>query len=162
LRSGGPDLGRQYPRPAHRLRPLRRHRDRILARDGPGPAHVRPRGHHRRRADPCRRYRGGSAGRGDPGGPVRRAGRRTAAHGRLVVVAHVVRLRLWLLGHTLRKRVWQMIGMILGCLYALYMVGMITVGAIAGGAAAPERTPLIIVAGGAVIVLAWWIIPSLA
>jgi len=78
------------------------------------------------------------------------------------VVAHLVRLRLRLLGNTLRKSVWQMIGMILGCLYALYMVGMITVGAIAGGAAAPELTPLIIVAGGAVIVLAWWIIPILA
>src|SRR5699024_804551 len=120
-----------------------------------------PRGHHRRRADPGRRHRGRSTGRGNPGGPVRRAGRWTSAHGRTVVVAHLVRLRLRLLGNTLRKSVWQMIGMILGCLYALYMVGMITVGAIAGGAAAPELTGGIIVIGGALVVLAWWIIPVL-
>src|SRR5699024_6354164 len=153
LRLRRPRRGRHRPRLTQRLRSLRRHRDRLLPCDGPAPAPVPPRGHHRRRADPRRRHRGGSAGRRHSGGPVRRAGRRTSTHGRTVVVAHLVRLRLRLLGNTLRKSVWQMIGMILGCLYALYMVGMITVGAIAGGAAAPELTPLIIVVGGAVIVL---------
>jgi ABC-2 type transport system permease protein len=75
------------------------------------------------------------------------------------VVAQLVRLKLTLLANTFRRSVWQTIGVVVGGLYALGVVGLAVVGAIAGGTTDPVVTGQVITLVGAVVVLAWWLVP---
>lgn len=75
------------------------------------------------------------------------------------MVAHFLRLKLTLLGNTLRRSVWQTIGLCIALLYALFVVGSLVVAAIAGGAADPLLTGHVITLVGTITVLCWWIVP---
>ncbi len=78
------------------------------------------------------------------------------------MVAQFVRLKLALLANTLRRSVWQTIGIIIALLYGLSIAVMVVGGAIAGGTADPTTTGSVIVVGGAVVVLGWWFVPLVA
>ena len=78
------------------------------------------------------------------------------------MVAHLVRLRLTLLGNTFRRSVWQTIGFILGVLYALFLVVMAVIGAVAGGGVNAELTGQIIVVVGSLVILGWLVVPVFA
>ncbi|WP_022918529.1 hypothetical protein [Ruania albidiflava] len=78
------------------------------------------------------------------------------------MVAHLVRLRLTLLANTFRKSVWQAIGFILGALYALFVVSMAVIGAVAGGGVDAVVAGQVIIVVGALVVLAWWLVPVFA
>ncbi|GAB3161334.1 hypothetical protein GCM10027059_11240 [Myceligenerans halotolerans] len=75
------------------------------------------------------------------------------------MVAHFLRLKLTLLGNTLRRSVWQTIGLCVALLYALVVVGSLVIAAIAGGGADPVLTGHVITLVGAVTVMCWWIVP---
>jgi ABC-2 type transport system permease protein len=75
------------------------------------------------------------------------------------VVAQLVRLKLTLLANTFRRSVWQTIGIVVGSVYALVIVGLVVVGAIAGGTADAVVTGQVVTIVGAVVVLAWWLVP---
>ncbi|MCL2595013.1 MAG: hypothetical protein FWD83_05790 [Promicromonosporaceae bacterium] len=75
------------------------------------------------------------------------------------MVAQFIRLRLTLLGNTLRKSVWQTIGIVVSGLYALAMVTLAVGLALFGGLRDAALTGEIITLVGALLVLAWWVIP---
>ncbi len=78
------------------------------------------------------------------------------------MVAHFVRLRLTLLANAFRRSVWQMIGYLFALLYALFVITMLVVGAVAGGGVNAELTGQIILLGGSLAVVAWWVVPIFA
>ncbi|QOR69876.1 hypothetical protein IM660_14635 [Ruania alkalisoli] len=78
------------------------------------------------------------------------------------MVAHFVRLRLMILANTFRRSVWQMIGYLFAILYALFVIGMAVVGAVAGGGVDPQLTGQIILLAGALAMVAWWVVPIFA
>ncbi|WP_125776767.1 hypothetical protein [Antribacter gilvus] len=75
------------------------------------------------------------------------------------MVAHLVRLKLTLLGNTFRRSVWQTIGLIAACLYGLGVVGMLVAAVIATGSYDTEVLGLVVTLGGALATLGWWLIP---
>ncbi|PRZ07780.1 ABC-2 type transport system permease protein [Isoptericola sp. CG 20/1183] len=78
------------------------------------------------------------------------------------MVAHLVRLRLRLLANTLRRSVWQTIGLCFAALYGLTVVGFFVAASIAGGRTDPVLTGQVLTVVGAVVVLAWWVVPLFA
>lgn len=78
------------------------------------------------------------------------------------MVAHLVRLKLTLLRNTLKKSVWQTVGLVLGILYGLGVISMALIGLAVLGTTAPEVAGQIVTIVGAVVVLAWWIVPLFA
>ncbi|QAY70304.1 hypothetical protein [Xylanimonas protaetiae] len=75
------------------------------------------------------------------------------------MVAQLVRLKLTLMANAFRRSVWQTIGIVVGSLYAVAVVLLAVVGAIAGGTADAVVTGQVMVIVGAVAVLAWWLVP---
>ncbi|RPF22538.1 hypothetical protein [Myceligenerans xiligouense] len=75
------------------------------------------------------------------------------------MVAHFLRLKLTLLGNTLRRSIWQTIGLCFALLYALFAVGGLVIAAIIGGGMDPLLTGHVITLAGAITVLCWWIVP---
>ena len=71
----------------------------------------------------------------------------------------LVRLRLTLLGNTLKRSVWQTIGIVLAGLTALSVVGSVVVLALLGGAWDAELTGQLLVIVGAATMLGWWLFP---
>lgn len=78
------------------------------------------------------------------------------------MVAHFLRLKLTLFGNTLRRSVWQVIGLAVALLYALGVVATLVGAAIAGGGENPVVTGHLITVAGALVVLAWWVVPVFA
>jgi ABC-2 type transport system permease protein len=78
------------------------------------------------------------------------------------VVAHLVRLRLTLLGNTLRRSVWQTIGLAVAVLYGLSVVTVLVGAAIVGGRTDPGLTGDALTLVGALVVLGWWVVPLFA
>lgn len=79
------------------------------------------------------------------------------------MAAHLVRLKLALLRNGLRRSVWKVVGLLLGAVYALFLVGLAVVGLVALGAqddAGLTRT--VVVLGGALLVAGWWLLPLVA
>ncbi len=75
------------------------------------------------------------------------------------MVAQLVRLKLTLLGNGFRRSVWQTIGFVLGSLYALAVVGLVVVAAVAGGTSDPVLTGALLALVGAVALLAgFWML----
>ena len=75
------------------------------------------------------------------------------------MVAQFVRLKLTLMANAFRRSVWQTVGFVLGSLYALGIVGLLVVAAIAGGAEDVAVTGQVLVVAGSVLVLGWWLVP---
>ncbi|WP_407318656.1 hypothetical protein UQW22_18365 [Isoptericola halotolerans] len=78
------------------------------------------------------------------------------------MVAHFVRLKLTLLGNTLRRSVWQTIGLVVALLYGLTVVTFLVGAAVAGGRTDPELTGQVLTVVGAAVVLGWWVVPLFA
>lgn len=78
------------------------------------------------------------------------------------MVATLLRIRFRVLGNTLARHPWQLVGFIFGTLWALGAVGMITVGLFFLGGAGLEVTRLVMIAGGGVLTLGWVLAPVFA
>ncbi|MBF4463116.1 MULTISPECIES: transporter [unclassified Rathayibacter] len=71
------------------------------------------------------------------------------------MVAHLLRLRLLLLRNSLTRNVWQLIGVIVGALYALVVLGLVVTGLLVLGATDPAFANVVIVLGGSALLLGW-------
>ncbi|WP_418277637.1 hypothetical protein ACNHYB_06660 [Isoptericola jiangsuensis] len=78
------------------------------------------------------------------------------------MVAHLVRLRLTLLGNTLRRSVWQTIGLVVAATYGMSIALLLVGAAVVGGGANLALTAQGLVVLGSVIVLGWWFLPLFA
>ncbi|MDO8144285.1 MULTISPECIES: hypothetical protein [unclassified Isoptericola] len=78
------------------------------------------------------------------------------------MVAHLVRLKLTLLGNTLRRSVWHTIGLVVATLYGLSLVFLGVGAAVVGGRADPVLTGQFVTLVGSVVVLGWWVVPLFA
>jgi ABC-2 type transport system permease protein len=78
------------------------------------------------------------------------------------VVAHFVRLKLTLLGNTLRRSVWQTIGLAVALLYGLTVVTLLVGAAVAVGRDDPVLVGQVLTVVGALVVLGWWVVPLFA
>ena len=77
------------------------------------------------------------------------------------MVATLVRLRFLLLANSLRKSPWQIVAVILGALYGLFLLGVIVVGLIALRAAPIDLARTLVVLVGAATILGWTFLPVL-
>ncbi|WP_231907634.1 hypothetical protein [Oerskovia enterophila] len=64
--------------------------------------------------------------------------------------------------NTLKKSVWQTIGLALGILYGLGIATMALIGLAVLGTTAPETAGQIVTIVGSVVVIAWWVVPLFA
>lgn len=78
------------------------------------------------------------------------------------MVAHLLSLKWRLLLNGFKRSPWQLVGMILGLLYALGVLTLLVGGLIALRWADPEIAHTVVVLGGAVAILGWAIIPLVA
>jgi ABC-2 type transport system permease protein len=78
------------------------------------------------------------------------------------VVAHLVRLKLRLLGNGLRRSAWQIVGLAVAALYGLGAVVMALGGLVALSTQDAEFIRTILVLAGALLVLGWWVLPVIA
>lgn len=78
------------------------------------------------------------------------------------MVAHLVRLKLTLLRNGLRRSAWQVVGLVIGGLYASgIVVGLVVALAVLSSQdVALRRTAVVL--GGAALVLGWWVLPLVA
>lgn len=77
------------------------------------------------------------------------------------MVAALVRLRLIVLRNSLKRSIGQLIAVILGGLYGLFVLGMVVVGLFALNFAPPELVRTIVVLVGSAVTLGWAILPLL-
>ncbi|NNC12154.1 transporter [Planctomonas sp. JC2975] len=77
------------------------------------------------------------------------------------MVAALVRLRLLVLRNSLKRSVGQLIAVIIGGLYGLFVLGMIVVGLFALNFAPTELTRTIVILAGSALTLGWAILPLL-
>jgi ABC-2 type transport system permease protein len=77
------------------------------------------------------------------------------------MVATLVRLRFLLLANGLRKSPWQIVAVILGGLYGLFLLGIVIVGLIALRAAPIDFARTLVVLAGAATILGWTFLPVL-
>lgn len=75
------------------------------------------------------------------------------------MVATVLRLRYRILGNSLARSPWQLVGFILGSLWALGMIVPGTIGLLFVGAAGIEVTHVVVVLIGSVLTLGWVVAP---
>ncbi|QDZ15171.1 transporter [Humibacter ginsenosidimutans] len=77
------------------------------------------------------------------------------------MVAALVRLRLLVLRNSFKRSVGQLIAVIIGGLYGLFVLGMVIVGLFALNLASIELARTIVVLAGSVLVLGWAVMPLL-
>ena len=77
------------------------------------------------------------------------------------MVAVLVRLKLSLLRNSLRRSVWQTVGLVLGLLYALFLVGLVVAGLIALRFAGTELAADVTVTTFAVLTIGWLVMSLL-
>jgi ABC-2 type transport system permease protein len=75
------------------------------------------------------------------------------------VVATLLRIRFRVLGNTLARNPWQLVGFLFGALGALWILALAGVGLFFAGAAGLEATRYAVVVGGAVVTLGWIVGP---
>ncbi len=78
------------------------------------------------------------------------------------MVAHLLRLKLALLGNSLKRSPWFLLGQIVAVLYSIGLLLMMTVGMLTVRRISMEFWELTFVLAGAVAVMAWVVIPLLA
>ena len=78
------------------------------------------------------------------------------------MVAHLLRLKLTLLRNSLRRSPWQLLGLIIGGLYAVGVAGFVTVALLLLRTADLELAQTVVVLGGSAAVLGWGIVPVIA
>jgi ABC-2 type transport system permease protein len=77
------------------------------------------------------------------------------------VVATVLRIKFRVLGNTLAANPWQLVGYLLGGLWALVMLFFVVAGLVALGFAGLDAASAVVTAGGAVVTLVWVLAPLL-
>ncbi len=77
------------------------------------------------------------------------------------MVAHLLRLRLFVLKNSLLRSPWQLIAVIFGGLYGLGMLAAATAGLFALSGAPIELARTIVILGGSAIILGWILLPLL-
>ena len=78
------------------------------------------------------------------------------------MVAHVVRLKLTLLGNALKRSVWQILGLIFSLLYASTAGVALFAGLAYLSRRDLEMAAVVVVFGGALLMLGWWFLPLVA
>ncbi|GLB66797.1 transporter [Arthrobacter mangrovi] len=78
------------------------------------------------------------------------------------MVAHLLRLKLTLLRNGFKRSPWQLVGVILGALYAVGVLGMLLVGLVFLGSGEPDMARTAIILAGAAVFLGWALIPMVA
>lgn len=78
------------------------------------------------------------------------------------MVATLLRIRFRVLGNTLARHPWQLVGFIFGALWALGAVALIAIGLFFLGGAGLEATRLVLIAGGSLLTLGWVLAPIFA
>ncbi|OMH24071.1 transporter [Tersicoccus phoenicis] len=78
------------------------------------------------------------------------------------MVAHLIRLKARLLVNGLRRSPWQVVGLVLGGLYALFVLGLIGAGLVALRFADAALAGAVVVLGGSVLVAGWALVPLVA
>ena len=78
------------------------------------------------------------------------------------MVAHLVRLRLLMLGNSLRRSVWQIIGLVVALLYGSSIFLAVLTGLAYLGRRDVELAATILVVVGSLLALAWWFLPLVA
>jgi ABC-2 type transport system permease protein len=79
------------------------------------------------------------------------------------VVAHLVRLKLALLGNGLRRSGWRLLGFLLGALYTVTLIGLAVVGLLVlGHQGDQELTRTVLTLAGTALVVGWWLVPLVA
>ncbi|GAB3618042.1 hypothetical protein GCM10027416_25990 [Okibacterium endophyticum] len=75
------------------------------------------------------------------------------------MVAVLVKLRLLVLVNTLRRSPWQIVGVVIGGLYALGVIGLAVVGLVFLSMGSPELARVAVILAGSVLILGWVVIP---
>lgn len=78
------------------------------------------------------------------------------------MVAHLLKLKLTLLGNSLKRSPWFLIGQLVAVVYALGLLALLTAGMLTVRGISMEFWEITFVLGGAVVVMAWTVIPLLA
>lgn len=78
------------------------------------------------------------------------------------MVAHVVRLKLVLLGNALKRSVWQILGLIFSLLYASTAGAAMFAGLAYLSRRDIDMAATVVVLAGSLLVLAWWFLPLVA
>ncbi|GGC91924.1 hypothetical protein GCM10011512_18770 [Tersicoccus solisilvae] len=78
------------------------------------------------------------------------------------MVAHLIRLKTQLLVNGLKRSPWQIVGLVLAGLYALFLLGLIGAGLVALRFAEPDVAGAVVVIGGSVLVAGWALVPLVA
>jgi ABC-2 type transport system permease protein len=78
------------------------------------------------------------------------------------VVAHLVRLKLALLRNGFKRSPWQLVGVILGGLYAIGVLALLIAGLFFLSYTEPEMARMVVVLGGSAAFLGWALIPMMA
>jgi ABC-2 type transport system permease protein len=78
------------------------------------------------------------------------------------MVAHLLRLKLTLLRNSLRRSPWQLLGLIIGGLYAVGIAGFFGVALVLLRTADLELAQTVVVLGGSAAVLGWGVVPVIA
>ncbi|PRI10820.1 hypothetical protein [Leucobacter massiliensis] len=71
----------------------------------------------------------------------------------------LVRLRFLVLWNTLRRHPWQLVGAIIGALYGLGVLSMVTIGLVALSWADPALARTVVILGGSALILGWMVAP---
>ncbi|WP_369044796.1 transporter [Sinomonas sp. P10A9] len=75
------------------------------------------------------------------------------------MVAHLIRLKLLLVRNGLRRSPWQLVGIVIGALYGLWMLFLAVVGLIALSVVPTGLAETVLVLAGTVLVVAWALTP---
>lgn len=78
------------------------------------------------------------------------------------MVAHLLHLKLTLLRNGLRRSVAQLIGLVIGVLYALGGIVAALIGLAVLSSASTDLMRTVLVLAGSVLVLGWWVVPLVA
>lgn len=78
------------------------------------------------------------------------------------MVAHLVRLKLTLLRNGLKRSPWQVVGLVIGLLYGLFVTVIAVAGVVAVSVVSPDLLPTVVVIAGSAVMLGWWVVPLVA
>ncbi|GHD08497.1 transporter [Zhihengliuella salsuginis] len=77
------------------------------------------------------------------------------------MVAQLIRLKARLLANSFRRSPWQLVGVILGAAYGLFLAVMLIIGMVGLGSQEPELVRTVLVCAVSAVVLGWAIVPVL-
>ncbi len=78
------------------------------------------------------------------------------------MVTELIRLKIALLRNSLKRSVWQLVGLIIGGLYGAGILGLVIVGLVGLSFADPSLAQTVVVLVGSAVVLGWVLIPLIA